>query len=136
MNNMRILSVLTFLLLIFACKEKQTDIVINNSPLYDKVMAIHDKVMPEMTTIHALKRDLKAIEKPETKDIIIKNIIALDNADEAMMSWMADFKVPEDKSQEAEYLKKEKEVIQSVGDQMYASIHQAQKLLDSLKTLK
>ncbi len=76
MNNMRILSVLTFLLLIFACKEKQTDIVINNSPLYDKVMAIHDKVMPEMTTIHALKRDLKAIEKPETKDIIIKNIIA------------------------------------------------------------
>ena len=136
MNNMRILSVLTFLLLIFACKEKQTDIVINNSPLYDKVMAIHDKVMPEMTTIHALKRDLKAIEKPETKDIIIKNIIALDNADEAMMRWMADFKVPEDKSQEAEYLKKEKEVIQSVGDQMYASIHQAQKLLDSLKTLK
>lgn len=136
MNNMRILSVLTFLLLIFACKEKQTDIVINNSPLYDKVMAIHDKVMPEMTTIHALKRDLKAIEKPETKDIIIKNIIALDNADEAMMSWMADFKVPEDKSQEAEYLKKEKEVIQSVSDQMYASIHQAQKLLDSLKTLK
>ncbi|MFZ1525359.1 MAG: hypothetical protein WAT22_11125 [Saprospiraceae bacterium] len=133
---MRILSVLTFLLLIFACKEKQTDIVINNSPLYDKVMAIHDKVMPEMTTIHALKRDLKAIEKPETKDIIIKNIIALDNADEAMMSWMADFKVPEDKSQEAEYLKKEKEVIQSVSDQMYASIHQAQKLLDSLKTLK
>ena len=133
---MRILSVLTFLLLIFACKEKQTDIVINNSPLYDKVMAIHDKVMPEMTTIHALKRDLKAIEKPETKDIIIKNIIALDNADEAMMRWMADFKVPEDKSQEAEYLKKEKEVIQSVGDQMYASIHQAQKLLDSLKTLK
>lgn len=136
MNNMRILSVLTFLLLIFACKEKQTDIVINNSPLYDKVMAIHDKVMPEMTTIHALKRDLKAIEKPETKDIIIKNIIALDNADEAMMRWMADFKVPEDKSQEAEYLKKEKEVIQSVSDQMYASIHQAQKLLDSLKTLK
>ena len=136
MNNMRILSVLTFLLLIFACKEKQTDIVINISPLYDKVMAIHDNVMPEMTTIHALKRDLKAIEKPETKDIIIKNIIALDNADEAMMSWMADFKVPEDKSQEAEYLKKEKEVIQSVGDQMYASIHQAQKLLDSLKTLK
>ena len=133
---MRILSVLTFLLLIFACKEKQTDIVINNSPLYDKVMAIHDKVMPEMTTIHALKRDLKAIEKPETKDIIIKNIIALDNADEAMMSWMADFKVPEDKSQEAEYLKKEKEVIQSVSDQMYASIHQAQKLVDSLKTLK
>jgi hypothetical protein len=92
--------------------------------------------MPEMTTIHALKRDLKAIEKPETKDIIIKNIIALDNADEAMMRWMADFKVPEDKSQEAEYLKKEKEVIQSVSDQMYASIHQAQKLLDSLKTLK
>ena len=89
-----------------------------------------------MTTIHALKRDLKAIEKPETKDIIIKNIIALDNADEAMMRWMADFKVPEDKSQEAEYLKKEKEVIQSVSDQMYASIHQAQKLLDSLKTLK
>ncbi|MBK7637617.1 MAG: hypothetical protein IPJ13_27515 [Saprospiraceae bacterium] len=43
------------------------------------------------------------------------------------------FKVPEDKSQEAEYLKKEKEVIQSVSDQMYASIHQAQKLLDSLK---
>ncbi|MBK8054207.1 MAG: hypothetical protein IPK35_13280 [Saprospiraceae bacterium] len=133
---MRLLTVFIFTIFVFACKEKQVAEEKKTSPLYDEVMAIHDKVMPEMSTIHALKRDLKAIEKPASKEIIIKNIIALDNADEAMMSWMADFKVPEDKSKEAEYLNKEKEVIQSVSDQMYGSIHQAQKLLDSLKTMK
>jgi hypothetical protein len=136
MNNMRILSVLTFVLLIFACKDKQTDVAKNNSPLYDEVMAIHDKVMPEMNTIHTLKRELKSIEKPETRDVIIKKIIALDNADEAMMSWMADFKVPENKDKEGEYLIKEKEAIQMVSDQMYSSIQQAQMLLDSLKDVK
>jgi hypothetical protein len=93
-------------------------------------------VMPEMSTIHSLKRELKSIEKPETRDVIIKKIIALDNADEAMMSWMADFKVPEDHDKEAEYLNKEKEAIQMVSDQMYLSIRQAQILLDSLKVVK
>ena len=136
MIYMKILSVLAFLLLIFACKEKPTEVVKKNSPLYDEVMAIHDKVMPEMSTIHSLKRELKSIEKPETRDVIIKKIIALDNADEAMMSWMADFKVPEDHDKEAEYLNNEKEAIQMVSDQMYSSIRQAQILLDSLKVVK
>lgn len=130
----RVISFIVFFSSLMACKEK----VVENkeNPLYTEVMAIHDKVMPEMSTIHALKRDLKAIEKPESKDIIIKNIIALDNADEAMMSWMADFKVPEDKSKEVEYLNNEKKAIQIVSDQMYGAINQAQLLLDSLKTLK
>lgn len=50
-----------------SCNEKQKAAEPAQNPLYEEVMAIHDQVMPEMTTIHNLKKDLKALEKPETK---------------------------------------------------------------------
>lgn len=97
-------------------------------------MAIHDAVMPEMTTIHKLKKELKAIENPGAKSIILDNIKDLNDADEAMMTWMADFKVPDDKSQEESYLQAEKVKIQAVSDQMYGAMKTAATLIDSLKS--
>ena len=108
----------------------------NKSILYNEVMAIHDKVMPEMSTIHALKRDLKAIENKESKTLVINKIIELDKADEAMMVWMADFKLPEDKKTEEQYLAQEKLNIQNVSEKMFSSISTAKYLLDSLKSVK
>lgn len=123
-------------IIIIGCKEKKDEIAEKKSALYNEVMAIHDKIMPEMSTIHTLKRDLKSIENNESKTIIINKIIELDEADEAMMSWMADFKVPDDQSKEEEYLIKEKLSIQNVSDKMFTSITEATSLLDSLKSVK
>ncbi|MBK9583926.1 MAG: hypothetical protein IPO48_19160 [Saprospiraceae bacterium] len=39
----------------------------SESPLYKDVMAIHDKVMPEMGKIHSLKKQLKAIKSTTGK---------------------------------------------------------------------
>jgi hypothetical protein len=121
------------LLAFSACKENQKTTETAQNQLYEEVMAIHDQVMPEMTTILNLKKDLKAIEKPETKDIILQQVKELNDADEAMMTWMAAFKVPEDKTQEEAYLILEKEKIKQVSDLMYASMDRAKKLIDSLQ---
>ncbi|MBK8626421.1 MAG: hypothetical protein IPN86_12910 [Saprospiraceae bacterium] len=106
------------------------------SPLYNEVMAVHDAVMPEMATIHKLKKELKAIETSDNKAVVLDNIKALNDADEAMMTWMAAFNVPEDKKQEDEYLKAEKAKIQGVSDQMYGAMKAAATLIDSLKNIK
>jgi len=49
--NMRIT---LFVLISFfcSCNEKQKAAEPAQNPLYEEVMAIHDQVMPEMTTIH------------------------------------------------------------------------------------
>jgi hypothetical protein len=122
-----------FLLIFSACKETQKSAEPEQNQLYKEVMAIHDQVMPEITSIHNLKKDLKAIEKPETKDIILHQIKELNDADEAMMTWMAAFKVPDDKTQEEAYLLLEKEKIKQVSDLMYASMDRAKKMIDSLQ---
>ena len=129
------LTLLMLLLIFYACNEKQKAAKTVQTPLYEEVMAIHDQVMPEMTTIHNLKKDLKAMEKPEIKDIILNEIKELNDADEAMMSWMAAFKVPEDKTQEEAYLLLEKEKIKQVSDIMYSSMDRAKKMIDSLQIL-
>lgn len=117
---------------IWSCKHQHGQ---SESPLYKDVMAIHDKVMPEMGKIHSLKKQLKAIEVPQANEIILDHVKDLNDADEAMMTWMADFKVPEDQAQHDEYLKAEKVKIQQVSDQMYGAMDKASKLIDSLTTL-
>jgi len=106
------------------------------SPLYKEVMAIHDAVMPEMTTIHNLKKALKAAQDDSNKEMVLAHIIKLNEADEAMMSWMAAFKTPQDTATINAYLNDEKIKIQAVSDLMLNSILSSNKLLDSLNTVK
>ena len=123
-------------ILVLGCKDSNHKVSENKSKLYDEVMAIHDKIMPEMSTIHALKRDLKSLEDSKSKPHIINKIIELDRAEEAMMAWMADFKVPDDKDLEKVYLTQELLNIKKVGTTMVSSIQDAKFLLDSLKSAK
>jgi len=128
-----------FIILLFvfqSCHQQVKNNEQKNNPLYDQVMAIHDSVMPEMSTIHSLKRDLKAIENADKKDLVYKRIKDLDEADEAMMSWMASFKVPDDTSVVESYLRGEKEKISGISNLMFQSINDARSLLDSLQTQK
>ncbi len=120
-------------LFVISCKHQHGE---STSPLYKEVMAIHDAVMPEMATIHKLKKELKTIKTPASNDVILHQIKNLDDADEAMMSWMAAFKIPEDKTNETTYLESEKVKIQQVSDRMFAAMKAAASTIDSLKSVK
>ena len=124
-----------FAVLFIACKSPANDVSQNN-PLYDQVMFIHDKVMPQTATIHTYIRELKAMDIKEAKDIIYANIQSLEKADEAMMAWMADFKIPVDTTQTKNYLTFEKSKISNVSDRMFATIDRAKIVIDSLKVIE
>lgn len=126
---------LTFILI--GCKEqpKKTEVYdnIEDSPLFMDVMKIHDEVMPEMATLHRLKAELESLTSNENTEIIGTQIKALNDADEAMMSWMAMFKIPDDKAQQVSYLESEKAKIVEVSALMHKAILEATATLHELK---
>lgn len=140
----RLNTLLAFLILLtIGCKNKEchhhpdakaTGAV--ESPLYKEVMAIHDAVMPETATIHKLKKALKAAQDDSNEKMVLDHIKQLNDADEAMMSWMAAFKTPEDTTAAKAYLVEEKVKIQAVSDLMAKSILSSNHLLDSLNLVK
>jgi len=128
---MRITLLILLSLSIFACKPNLKDQEVKK--LYDEVMVIHDEVMPEISTINKLKKKIRKLDiQTDTTRNMIRN---LDDADEAMMSWMSDFQVfrkMDDDSREVKlkFLKEEKAKISAVSNQMKASITNANKFLD------
>jgi hypothetical protein len=63
---------------------------------------------------------------------------SLDEAEEAMMRWMREYRKPEGASEEEllRFFEQEKEKIKSVGLQMEEAIEQSKAFLDSLKQTK
>ncbi|MFZ1703596.1 MAG: hypothetical protein WAT79_04580 [Saprospiraceae bacterium] len=131
MKHLIHLSILCMMIFAFSCKHHHGPVA---NPLYNEVMAIHDEVMPQMGPMNKLKKKLKTLkeENPESKDVILSTIVLLENADEGMMDWMANFKVPEEANEATTYLQNEKIKIQKVSDDMKFSMVEAQNLLDSL----
>ncbi len=113
--------------------------------LGDEVMAIHDEVMPKMGKINQLSRELRAYLEENAnlaekkKETIRQTVKALEEADEGMMGWMAEYgdlmrarkEMETDRLLEA--LKKEKVKISEVRDQMLSSIEAGEKLLSEVK---
>ena len=109
--------------------------------LYDEVMVIHDEVMPKISNILSLEKDLEggiteldSLDPNYSEQVkILKNQIArLQQADESMMQWMRNFEVnqegwPHDSIMS--YLSKEKERISEVRDQMLGAIKGAEDLV-------
>ena len=100
--------------------------------LYDEVMVIHDEVMPEMGTINKAKKALKKMKTDENAKIIDAQIQSLEDADEAMMSWMHQFKKPKNEDPKANiaYLTEQKVKIQEVKDIMLSTIAEAQEMIN------
>ncbi len=69
----------------------------NVNAKHEQIMEIHDRVMPEMSTTRKLRKTLKTYP---TSPQVESMITALENADEAMMDWMAGYKIPKDVSSE------------------------------------
>ncbi len=105
-----------------------------NTALYDKVMELHDELMPKMEEIYNLKKEVqdeiaKAPEMvAEKKQELEKTILYLDSANNEMMDWMHKFNpLPDSTDQEAarEYLENEMEKIRKVKDIMAEAIDKA-----------
>ena len=105
-----------------------------NQLLYEKVMKVHDEVMPKLNDIYTLKEGLKdKIAKTPTmadakKKEIEQAIVQLDSASENMMVWMRAFDAPPDSLGEEkarEYLEGQMEKVQKVKTDILESIEKA-----------
>lgn len=124
------------LILAFSCKPSFENE--GNKKLYDEVMVVHDDVMPRMSEIHKLKKSIRNEWKDSSKESYaeaMQLIKALEDADESMMNWMSEFKVPKEASDEATtaYLNEQKVKITAVSDEMNTSIAKAELFLNQYK---
>lgn len=112
---------------------------------WDKVMVIHDEVMPKMGTMHQLTKSLKTQwESNESLDAATKDDISiaiqeLESADEGMWDWMHNLKQlkPLQESQSHDeiikYLKDQEQSIILVREEMNNSMAKADSILKALE---
>ncbi|NDV15217.1 hypothetical protein GO009_04200 [Muricauda sp. TY007] len=126
------------LFLSFSCKEEKR--APKSSSQMEEVMAIHDEVMPKMSTIGKLVGELKpkvdSTETGQQYEIAMKD---LQDAHKTMMDWMKDFgdrfnheeilngkELSEEKQR---WLDEEEEKVKVVKEKINGSIARAQALL-------
>ncbi len=123
--------------LMYSCKNKNVDPELQS--LMDNVMAVHDEVMPKMGEIHKLKKQLKKELKNNLEEVsekrskILQHMTALDDADEGMMNWMAEYKKLsklEEDQDPMSYYQAEQVKIDKVRDDMLSSIENAKLFLN------
>lgn len=124
-----------FIVLSCNLDQKTGEAEYNLKKLHTEVMDIHDEVMPKMSTINKLERQLKQkLNDPQhaKADSIQQLIYQLDEADDAMMNWMGTFKKPDYSKVEAaqQIYAAEKEKIIAVRDKMNSTISKAQVFLN------
>lgn len=93
---------------------------------HKQIMVIHDEVMPKMKDIYQLKKKLKAQGDNPTALAHIKD---LDEADELMMDWMAEYDKPDADTDYKIYLRDQETAIQIVKMTMLNSIYEARQYL-------
>ena len=120
---------MTILMFLFSCQDKTPQEL---DLMYNAVMEVHDEVMPKMRDINRGKKALRKIENSALDSLIADAIVALDDADEAMMAWMAQFKKPdpEDLPRAKAYYEEQMMAIQEVKDQMLSAIDNANKIVE------
>ncbi len=127
------------LVLLFGCQsseEKQLE------ELQQQVIAIHDEIMPQMSTMIDLKEELtlknQQLQQSGSEDaqdqVIVNEMIItnLDQAHESMMAWMRQFKKVEsgaDTESNRKYLHDQLEKIESVQEQMDHAMASAREAL-------
>jgi hypothetical protein len=113
---------LVLVLFFGSCKEGGQ----SSKDLEMQVMNIHDGVMPKMSNIQSAKKELEVALKAGADSTRVFDMLAkLDEADEAMMEWMADYSLPGDGATEEEkltYLKVELTRIKEVEQKMLSSL--------------
>ncbi len=106
---------------------------------WEEMMALHDNVMPKMSEINKISRELKKMENiPVELQAEVQNMLTtLDKADEGMMNWMAGFSKYNTNTYSHEDLMKaydqEMEAGKAVEEAILGSIEKGNELLKKLK---
>lgn len=124
----------TIAVVILSCGPVNKDPEVKN--LYDEVMQVHDEVMPETSTIHKLKKQIRNLNNQDSISYVL--LKQLDDADESMMQWMSDFgayKKLNDASKEDKlnYLNEELIKISEVSNKMKDAISDSKTYLETLE---
>ncbi len=131
MKLIKVLIAVISIVFISGCGQKQTNPEVQK--MYDEVMAVHDEVMPKMGHLNSLKRKVQATLDTISDDSVKKSrmdlVKRLDDADEGMMSWMGEFKLPKIEDQKIPYLQKEMVRIKEVKKNILDGIADAEGLL-------
>ena len=145
---------LLLILGLFSCssstKEQGSDEVVLSpeqqqvKDLENKVLDIHDEVMPQMGTLVSLKEQLQAKNQtlsssnhPDAYDQVILNDLVITNLDQAhqeMMNWMRNYQridISGDTAANLNYLQDQQAKIESVQDQVISAIKSAEEALRS-----
>lgn len=128
-----IVTIVLLAALAYSCKQEN-----QVEKLKTEVMAIHDEAMPEMGNLMNLKKPLES--KIQTLDSAgantdeLKRLIHnLEEADEAMMEWMRNYKDPSpemSKEEALKYLQNKMESIREVKQKINSSKAAAETVLD------
>jgi len=129
-SNMKYILPIIGLIVLVSCKREFISVEVK--VLYESVMKVHDEIMPEMSTISKLKRRLKKSGVTSDESMSLRK--QLEDADEGMMSWMADFKLNRKASEETQlrYLQAEQPKIDKVSRDMKSAIAAAEAYLNSI----
>jgi uncharacterized lipoprotein YehR (DUF1307 family) len=125
-------SVFPILFLILCCGSSE------QTKYFEKVMKIHDEVMPKTSDISKLSRFFEDQIKNQKLDSsqkiqVNKMLFQLEEAHESMMVWMNKFNVPDEKNEAIEYLKAEEQSITTVRNAMLTAISEANDLKNTSK---
>ena len=133
-----------FLFLLTACGPTAEDLEQLQQDLADAGMVVHDAIMPKTAEVNRLSRELTSFYEA-SKDSLSEELDgkvemiqrALDQADDGMMAWMANYQPPstlrEEKSHEEimDFLNQQKAEIDKVSEQIEACISEAKAFLDT-----
>ena len=135
------LNLIVLLLVAVSCGEKKNT-ESKTEALRDKVMAIHDEVMPKLSDIMKLKKELNSkidelvaageADNAARIDELEKAVEDLENSHDGMMNWMREYNPDfEGMVQEEvmDYLGDQKTKIENVSRATNSAINNAQELL-------
>lgn len=134
--------IVLFSLVLLGCKEEKKANVEDSQ--MQKVMAIHDEVMPKMGTIGKLVGTLKAkVDTTETGRAYEKAMKDLQASHKSMMDWMQGFGNRFDSDEilngkalseeKQKWLAEEEEKVKALREQINSSIENAEALLSASK---
>lgn len=107
--------------------------------LKTEVIGIHDEVMPKMSEIHKnkkmLQNALEVVSDDNNKKVILLHIQKLEEADEAMMSWMGDYKIPVDEKEAIRYLQDQRNEITRVKNLMLIAIEKSSEIIRQYESI-
>ncbi len=126
---------IAFMLLLTGCDKSKKAQKTEFDNLFAEVMKIHDDVMPETNNLYKLKKNAQEniAVLPDTNSMIKELMdiqILSDKADDAMMDWMANFKIPESEHKsKITYLQNEKIAITDVRELILGTIYDGKSLI-------